>query len=134
MPGTAIWSRQLTLRSEPGSTALARQFVCAQLCAHGLHGLLGDVRLVVSELATDAIVHAQTSFTVTLEGDHESILLEVHNDHPSMAAPRPASPMSPGGRGMAIVDEIAARWGTRPHGDGGKTVWVWFDKEPTALA
>ena len=60
------WSHETVLAPEPISAALARDFVYVHLVAHDLFPLVEDVRLVVSELATNAVAHAQTPFRVTL--------------------------------------------------------------------
>ena len=62
---TAWWHEQI-FAVEPPSVALARDFVCQHLVAHHQTHLVDDVRLVVSELATNAVVHAQTRFGVCL--------------------------------------------------------------------
>ncbi|HEY3529185.1 MAG TPA: hypothetical protein VGK78_08535 [Nocardioides sp.] len=54
------------LPGKPPSVALARDFVCKHLLAHHQSHLVDDVRLMVSELATNAVVHAQTPFGVCL--------------------------------------------------------------------
>ena len=71
MGDTAIWTRETVLAAEAVSAAKARAFVREHLLAQGLRDLVEDVRLVVSELATNAMVHAQTPFVVTLERSEE---------------------------------------------------------------
>lgn len=60
------WSHRTDLPAEPVSTSKARDFVCAHLAEHDLRHLVDDIRLVASELATNAMAHAQTPFSVTL--------------------------------------------------------------------
>lgn len=105
---------------------MARSFVGAHLAEHGSHGLIDDVRTVVSELATNAIVHAQTTFTVTLQGEPASVLLLVRDGAALLVVRSPVPSMGTSGRGLAIVDRLADRWGVSPDRDGGKSVWVWF--------
>lgn len=122
------WSHRAEFPCQPTSASLARQFVGSHLVGHGLVGLVDDVRMVVSELATNAIVHARTPFSVTLQGDHLSVLLQVRDGSAVAVAPVPGSLIGISGRGLDIVDLLGDRWGTTPHVDGGKSVWVWFDE------
>ena len=62
--------------TRPALDAPGPGWVCACLTT-ALSHLVGDLQLVVSELATNAMVHAATSFEVTLTGSLESVLLEV---------------------------------------------------------
>lgn len=122
------WSHQSELPADLGSTALAREFVGVHLVT----GLVEDVTLVTSELATNAILHAQTTFSVTLQGKKESVLLTVRDGSavaPDVLVAQPIN-MGTGGRGLAIVAELSDRWGTTPNTDGGKSVWARFDKRP----
>jgi anti-sigma regulatory factor (Ser/Thr protein kinase) len=124
------WTHQTELPGDLASAALAREFVRFHLIEHGLPGLVEDLRLVTSELATNAIRHAQTTLTVTLQGDNESVLLTVRDGSALAPLPRLAPVVETGGRGLAIVDRLSHRWGTTPSADGGKSVWAWFDKHP----
>jgi len=63
------WSSTISLAAEPTSASKARDFVCLQLLRHGLRHLEDDLRLVVSELVTNAITHAQTPSNVLLQRD-----------------------------------------------------------------
>lgn len=66
MSALVPWSHELELVSDPLSVGDARRFVSEVLTEHNLPSLVGDVELVVSELATNALLHAGTSFTVRL--------------------------------------------------------------------
>ena len=56
------WSHETHLAAEAISASQARVFVSRHLLAHDLANLVDDVRVVVSELATNAMLHAQTPF------------------------------------------------------------------------
>jgi anti-sigma regulatory factor (Ser/Thr protein kinase) len=85
------------------------------------------IALVVSELATNAVQHARTSFVLRLELVDESLRIEVFDDGdgtPEMLDPRPDTPR---GRGLLIVNKMADEWGVEPASDGnGKHVWARF--------
>ncbi len=66
MNHTNSWSHETELEAESASASNARDFVCLHLDEHDLSHLVDDMRLVTSELATNALVHAHTPFTVTL--------------------------------------------------------------------
>jgi anti-sigma regulatory factor (Ser/Thr protein kinase) len=124
-----LWSDELVLAAHPGSAAKARAFVAHQLVEHRLFLLEDDVRLVASELATNALLHAKTEFTVVLEGREHSLLLTVSDGSP--IAPAPARGVSNGlhtaGRGLLIVSMISQSWGVVEQDGTAKSVWASFE-------
>jgi anti-sigma regulatory factor (Ser/Thr protein kinase) len=102
----------------------ARDFVAGTLERWGLSGaLLDDARLVVSELATNAVVHAGSAFTVELQRQGDGVNLAVSDDDPSGPVLREPHPLATSGRGLRIIATLAADWGVRADADG-KTVWA----------
>ena len=90
------------------------------------------MRLLTSELATNALVHARTEFQVTvahLHDDGRRIAVTDGNAH--VPEPRMAPADATTGRGLALVDAMASAWGAHRHGRG-KTVW--FEVRPTPPA
>jgi anti-sigma regulatory factor (Ser/Thr protein kinase) len=80
------------------------------------------VALLVSELATNAVRHARTSFVVAVSIDAK-VHAEIRDRSP--LPPRLAAapdPLAPGGRGLVLVDELAVAWGYQLTPEG-KTVW-----------
>jgi anti-sigma regulatory factor (Ser/Thr protein kinase) len=129
-----LWSHQTVLAADAISAAKARAFVVQQLVEHRLLYLVDEIRLVASELATNAIVHARTAFTVILEGREDSVLLTVRDGSPTT----PAQPedaldgMHVAGRGLLIVNLMSQTWGVT-HEDGtAKSVWASFETRPRA--
>jgi anti-sigma regulatory factor (Ser/Thr protein kinase) len=120
------WSHEDRFAGEPRSAARARAFVRAHLVEHGLGELVEDVGLVVSELATNAVRHAGTPFSVVIHGTTESVVVTVQDG--SKAVPRQvvAAPLALGGRGLDIVDQVSGAWGVRADG-ATKSVWARFD-------
>ena len=129
MPLITSWEHEIQLAPEPASVSEARTFVSDHLIAHGLVGLVDDVELVASELATNATLHARTPFEVSLRGDASSVRLSVRDE----AATRPvvalAGELASSGRGLTIVDAVSRSWGVA-SGDGAKSVWASFDATP----
>src|SRR4051794_35786812 len=62
--------------------------------------------LLTSELAANAVMHAQSRYEVRLSRTDGSIRVEVVNDRPEMIA-RLVEASGEGGRGLAIVNELA---------------------------
>lgn len=85
--------------------------------------------LLVSELVTNAIRHGSPPVRLSLHldrGQHSDSRLRVEVTDSSPAEPRVGSPPpdQAGGRGLLIVQQLAARWGSQVSGSRlGKTVW-----------
>ena len=77
--------------------------------------------LVASELATNAVVHANTAFEVRIPEHAEAFRVEVVNDAPEMIVAL-REPAAESGRGLHIVDALAQSWGTEVTDDQ-KIVW-----------
>jgi len=127
--GTAShWVHETVLSPDPTSAWRARDFVALQLVEHGLLHLVDDLRLAVSELATNAMRHARTPFTVTLQGGDASVLLTVKDGSTEAPALADAHVLDLGGRGLSIVACLSREWGVIPSSDGTKSVWASFDQ------
>ena len=114
-PGTA---RPFAFSRE--APAEARHFAVATLNVWGAGDLAGDVALVVTELAANAIVHARSAFTVILSVHDDLLRISVRDAVPLDGAGLRAAPL----HGLAVVDALASRWGVESLGNAGKTVWV----------
>lgn len=125
------WSHRTVLAAEPKSASMARDFVCVHLVAHALSHLVEDIRLVASELATNALAHARTPFTVTLSLVNGSVLLAIKDE--SAAGPMKAMPdvMDMNGRGLMLVELLSSEWGSTFDDAGCKSVWASFTASPT---
>lgn len=120
------WSHETELPAAAVSASCARDFVCLHLGEHDLTYIEDDVRLVASELATNALRHALTPFTVALRGDGRSVLLIVQDGSSSVPVLVSAGRMDTDGRGLWIVEALSDDWGVT-HGRGvGKSVWASF--------
>lgn len=85
-----------------------------------------DVLLVVSELVTNACLHAEGPDQLWISCDNKVIRLEVSDKGAGQPAPRtPHRAGRPGGHGMFIVQRLCMDWGVvRAPGMAGKTVWA----------
>jgi anti-sigma regulatory factor (Ser/Thr protein kinase) len=111
-----------TFPAEPQSVGSARRFA-AGLVTEGSEELRETIELMVSELATNCVRHVNASFEVSIERNGDSYHVEVRDEGGGRPAMRSPSPEDVSGRGLRIVDLLAARWGVRYDADAGKTVW-----------
>ncbi len=88
------------------------------------------VLLTVSELVTNAHVHAHTDAQLILTWDHECLHVTVHDTAPGLPQPRDASDDALGGRGLMLVDAMADDWQVRPCRKG-KAVIACFQPPAT---
>lgn len=81
-----------------------------------------DVQLLATELATNAVRHAGTPFTVTIRYLGTALRVEVNDESPVLPVRRDPDPEDISGRGMVLVAALASAWGVEPADDG-KSVW-----------
>ena len=103
---------------------MARDFVATHLLINRLPHLVEDARVVASELATNAVRHAGTAFTLSVGGRDGSITLRVRDG--SRGLPSFGSPgvLSTNGRGLMLVSALSVAWGVSLEAEGGKSVWA----------
>ena len=103
----------------------ARRFVAQALSGwdDGEGDLTETVNLLVSELVTNAILHAGSDVEVMVRLTATAARIEVTDASGDSIAPRDATSEEDSGRGLALVGSLAQRWGVRPAAGGGKTVW-----------
>ncbi|MFC8420080.1 SpoIIE family protein phosphatase [Streptomyces sp. NPDC057236] len=118
-PGrVAVWD----LPADPAVVAEARRTSTRQLARWGLDDLVFTTELVVSELVTNAIRHADGP--VRLRLIHERALVcEVFDGGATAPHLRHPRAMDEGGRGLLLVSQLTQRWGTRFVPDG-KIIWA----------
>ncbi|MEV6587668.1 ATP-binding protein [Streptomyces acidicola] len=92
-----------------------------------------DVRLCVSELVTNVIDHVGEGTPMTvrvMSTDQGRTRIEVTDPDPGrLPVPLQSVATDEGGRGLALLDALARRWGVE-HGADRKTVWCELDEEP----
>lgn len=105
------------------SVPTARHFVVDVLHAWGLESLGGDAAIVISELATNALRHAETPFRAVLDRQQQGVRLGVEDAAPDPLARRSSDSYDLGGRGVDIVEALSHRWGWTEL-PSGKLVWA----------
>jgi anti-sigma regulatory factor (Ser/Thr protein kinase) len=115
----------LDFTAEPQEVAALRRALRLHLEIWGLHNVADDAQLCVSELASNVIRHVgigtPATLAVSMEGTH--LRLEVHDpDTRALPTLTEANFDAETGRGMALIDAIAVRWGVHLHSDR-KVTW-----------
>ena len=113
--------------------AAARRFVEDVLSAVGLEEPGWTATQLVSELATNAVIHARTEFVVEVAQTADKVRVEVRDSSPVVPAQRRYGEESTTGRGLRLVATMAGEWGVETHGNG-KTVWFEIDLSSRSTA
>ena len=109
--------------AEADSPRLARWWLADLLRRHHLEHDLHDAVLLVSELATNAVAHAKSSFEVVVAADAQHLRVEVCDADPGIPQVQWVPAGATSGRGILIVETLAEAWGVTPQEGGGKAVW-----------
>lgn len=129
----ALAAARAKLAPELQSAGRARKFVDETLRRWDCGEQLDVVTLLVSEVVTNAIVHAGTEVEVSVELKEESVRIEVTDKEAGLPKPRDAAEEDTSGRGLALVDAMASAWGVESR-PGGKVVWFEVPRLDDALA
>ena len=114
----------LDLPDDLSSVALARRFVRDTLREWGHEDTVDDAMLVVSELAANALTHAESSYRVRLAAAGPALRIEVEDDGAGTPEPQPLTDTEEHGRGLHLVGALAASWGMEAGESGGKRIWA----------
>lgn len=107
---------------EAKSVGAARRFA-TDLLAGAPAATLDAVELMVSELATNCIRHADAPFEITISRSRDRIRVEVTDDAGGTPTMRSPGPEDPTGRGLRIVEMFSEAWGVERRAASGKSVW-----------
>jgi serine phosphatase RsbU (regulator of sigma subunit)/anti-sigma regulatory factor (Ser/Thr protein kinase) len=106
-----------------------RRFLRDTLHGWELTALMDELELLVTEVVTNSLVHADTDVDVRLRRYPDRVRVDVRDSDPrppvvvAVVDPeRPDFADAESGRGMLIVDAVASSWGSSPSGRG-KTTW-----------
>ena len=110
-----------TFAPNPSEVFAARHFVAFVLERWGME--IEDLPLLVSELATNAVLHARSDFEVTVIRMHRCVRVEVFDQNTRLPTFAVAPTDAYSGRGLMLLRELSTNWGVESHSDVGKTIW-----------
>jgi anti-sigma regulatory factor (Ser/Thr protein kinase) len=121
----AQWRAVIDLAPTVAAPAAARKVVAAVLRGWGLAAGIADAEHIVTELVTNAIRHAPgpVCYELELVGHSDGVRIYVADGSAARPVVVEQSPLVANGRGMRIVQALAASWGADEH-HGGKRVWA----------
>jgi anti-sigma regulatory factor (Ser/Thr protein kinase) len=116
-------SRRLerTLPREPSCGAVARRWIEQNLGDQLSPQPLRDLKLIVSELVTNAYLHGKGQIRLILEAAQSSVRVEVVDQGEGVAIAIRREGLGEGGQGLQLVDAISTRWGAF---EGTTHVWA----------
>ena len=127
--GVHVGHDELILDGAADDVPRARRYAAAALRGGPAEQLSGDVELIVSELVTNALLHAGAPASLRVyvpgqrpETDETVVRVEVRDGMRTAPIRAIASTEAMTGRGIALVEALATSWGVEPEGEG-KVVW-----------
>ena len=120
---TTLGSR--TFASQLESVREARSFI--RDCLRDTTADVDNAVLLASELATNAVIHANSGYQIDIRRSTASIRVELLNDEPEIL-PMLTEPTEDGGRGLRLVEALASSWGMESDSDH---KMVWFELQDT---
>ena len=129
--------RSFKLPGDVSAPRTARNLVVAELAPLFDEQDLYDVRVLVSELVTNAVSHGHAE-EVAVELIVTESLVRIEVTDPGAGFARADMPVTPrpegGGNGLLMVDTIASRWDVGPTAEGGTCVWFEIDRSTSTAA
>ncbi|MEU1601512.1 SpoIIE family protein phosphatase [Streptomyces sp. NPDC005708] len=122
-------SRLTVQRYDLQAVASVRHHLSDLLPRWNSEALLNDLQVVLSEVVTNALVHAQSDVDIRLRRHVNGVRVEVQDNSPQPPVPtvivadESMNAQAESGRGLLIVDALATAWGSSPAGRG-KTTWI----------
>jgi len=117
------------IAAQPDGPAQARQIIAEELSSRLPARVVNDIKLMVSELVTNGIVHGSAErdtpvvLDLVINGNIQCRVL----DHGPGFATRRRRPSAGGGWGLQVVEQLADRWGMQRSPQHTE---VWFVRQP----
>ncbi|AOR36941.1 hypothetical protein BFF78_07315 [Streptomyces fodineus] len=122
LPEAPLATAAMDLPSVPESVPAGRDFLDKTLSAWGCTNRTDNARLLLSEILTNSVQHAEGPITLHLCRTDTDLTVEISDRSPHLPQPRVAAEDDECGRGLLLVRALADAWGVRPT-DEGKTTW-----------
>jgi PAS domain S-box-containing protein len=122
MLGERVGERRRRLPPRPASVSEARRMIGECLREAGREDLVETAELLVSEIVTNALVHAGTPIDVAFSFLDGGLRVEVGDGSPHAPTRRGYGPNAGTGRGLMLLEAMVDEWGVVAEGPG-KTVW-----------
>ena len=116
-------SAQADFEPRPDAVQAARRFARDTLSGWRADAVAWSATQIVSELVTNAVLHARTAFRLDLSFDEGVLLVSVHDHSPLLPIARHFGQEATTGRGLALLGELSQQWGVTQDVDG-KAVWA----------
>jgi CheY-like chemotaxis protein/anti-sigma regulatory factor (Ser/Thr protein kinase) len=126
----------LELGPNVSDVGLARRFLVTHCERWGCDDVLEDGQLVVSELVTNALVHAGSPCELGIAFRNGRLRIEIRDRGSGGPEVQAADSESEHGRGLLLVSALTNAWGMEPREPAGKVVWaeLWSGSRPEAGA
>ena len=111
----------LHLPPQTASVPQARRFVLHCLAEWGMEHLCETTALLVSEVVSNAVLHARSEIVVTAAVGSGAVEVRVSDRSQVTPVQRRHSSDATTGRGVQLLDQLAHSWDVLPEA-GGKTV------------
>lgn len=118
---------QVWLPPSPASARAGRAAVSDFLRGLGRADLADNAMLVTAELLANAVMHARTEMSLSIEPEGDGVRVAVTDGSDILPRWTPSSPTATSGRGLLLVAQLSSSWGVDPLPSGGKRVWAEFD-------
>jgi len=113
---------KLDLPPEPRSATTARQVTRQHLASACPREAVETAALLVTELVTNAVLHARTAIVLVVDVSPGRVVLRVSDGSALEPIERRFAPDAATGRGIALVQKLATTWGVE-RSETGKEVW-----------
>ncbi len=120
---TAHGNESARFEADVSTVPLAREFVRRWLQERGADHVFDEASLIVTELATNAVLHADSPYEVRLSRTNGVVRIEVVDGDAGTPEPQPFSAVAETGRGIVIVSAISSSWGIEAQPQG-KITWA----------
>jgi CheY-like chemotaxis protein/anti-sigma regulatory factor (Ser/Thr protein kinase) len=120
---TAVRNESVRFDADVSTVPLAREFVRRWLHEWGTGHVLDEASLIVTELASNAVLHAGSPYEVRISHIDGVVRIEVADGDAGTPEPQPFSAVAETGRGIILVSAVSASWGIDAQA-GGKVTWA----------